>query len=136
MVWGQIRHPTNPTNPELLAALKAKPAEGAALDKLLRDAPDTKERRGTVTGKTTLFLPADHDTRKPFVDPTPRDWRHVAIEASGDAFNLVSLGARMTFLPGDLKFYDIEDALVLTGLTLEQAVVNGRRLEAVIKLKK
>lgn len=130
-----ITHHTPEMLERIQKALRSKPLEPEAFERALKRAPDVKERRGDVTGKTTLFIPADAHLRKPFVEPTPREWRHVAIEAVGDKFRLVSFGARMPFLPGARKFYGVADDLATDELTIEQAVANGKRLEALIKLK-
>lgn len=137
LVWevdGKLKFAKVQITPDMRAMIQkciaTKPLQGADYERLLEKLPDGAGRRSAriPTGKVVCKLPKDYDTEEPFIDPTPRDWKWVSIESLASGLNLVTGVSRIKFLPQAMKILGLD--LPTEGLSMEQAVSNGRVIEA------
>lgn len=125
----RLRFAKPPPNEHLLKLARAPLLEGEALRRALKKSDN---KRAHDASATVFFLPKDHNLQKPYIDHTPREWKRVAIAPSGALFQLVTAGSHCRFLPGARAHYKFPPELLTEGLTLEQAVVNGKMIERLI----
>lgn len=61
---------------------------------------------------------------------TPSSWRRIAIDEDGNKFRLAALISHIPLSATDLKFYGLDTALKVSGLTLNQALTTGEIVDA------